>query len=293
MSKVLNTASKNLKFGKFTATFANKMASCLVFIKINTSEKALLFSICRKYKQEKMQGFGLNPNNEIMNCFIGEQGIIIECLENKIISNITQFVTYLHKCQLKNRQYFGTTKSSYNKLNKDAAKFDVEVVGKCKTFIKNNLQKESTKFGILEKVIASIQSKTCKENDNKEFKMEKLQSIRVDSKILTEALILMKGKDFMIVNGDFKMFDCICTDGFYTDTFRGIIKSFIGSVGVVGKAPANGVDSKYKSKIKIINDANEALCRILCELHGCKVNVVNEVNSDHIKMLCDIFKFTK
>ena len=46
----------------FETTFARKIPYCLVYIKINTSEKHLLFSLGLRFKEEKLLQLGSNPN---------------------------------------------------------------------------------------------------------------------------------------------------------------------------------------------------------------------------------------
>ena len=154
--------TKNFKEGsfeyKFSAVHHKKLSYAIVYIKIDTTEKELLHSLGYKYKKEKLLKVGVNANNFMIDCIPGPNGIVIYTPENRITNNVVMFIKYLSTATVNSKQLFGTS-GSYSKLTKSLEKLSITVTGKCKTFIKNCLQKNSPKMDNMMKIISIKQNK--------------------------------------------------------------------------------------------------------------------------------------
>ena len=128
----------------FKACNHKKLPYTVVYIKIDTTENDLLHSLTCKYKMAKLIEAGINPNNFMHETICGKNGIVLYCPENKITNNIVNYIKYLSTESLNQKQMYGK-QSSYSKLLKCLKKVTVIVTGKCKTFIKNCMLKDSVK----------------------------------------------------------------------------------------------------------------------------------------------------
>lgn len=166
--------SKTFKGKKFevkvSATPIKKLPFVILYIKINTNEKDLLFSLTKQYKGERLATVGVNPINGAVSMIAGVNGLVVECPENKIVQNITQYINYLGKADLKPCCYLGKKKGSFKKLVEDVKNFEIHIVGKCKTFIKNNIDKESAK---IPKMLTSLDTIQFKDREDIEHKCTK------------------------------------------------------------------------------------------------------------------------
>lgn len=156
----MSKAFKGKKFDvKVSATPIKKLPFVIMYIKINTAEKDLLHCLSKQYKLERLASVGVNPINGAISMIAGVNGLTVECPENKIVKNITQYMNYLAKAVVKPACYLGEKKGSYKKLSEDMKSFEISVVGKCKTFLKNLEDPKSTKIPKLLKSLDTIQFK--------------------------------------------------------------------------------------------------------------------------------------
>lgn len=163
--------SKSFKGKKFevkiSATPNKKIPFVVMYIKIDTAEKDLLYSLSKQYKGERLASVGVNPINGAITMIAGVNGLIVECPENKLVNNITQYMNYLAKAVLKPCYYCGEKKGSFKKLAEDMKSFELHLVGKCSSFVKNHVDKKSTKIpGLLTK-LDSIQFKDREDIEHK------------------------------------------------------------------------------------------------------------------------------
>lgn len=270
------------------ATFAKKIPFCIVYIKIKTSEKDLLFSLNNKFKVEKLLYAGCNGLNGIMKVVCGTNGIVISCPENKITSVIQQYISYLSKTELKPKQLFGE-KGNYNDLEKGLKHVEIHIVGKCKTFIKNCLGKEESNK--IKNMMAGIVGRNVKErkpvqNDKYNKNLEE-KEIKCTESQAVDYVIACRDKNIKINYGSGKLtvkfIGCCpncgscCCGCCYTDTVRAYLKSFKTQCG-------NGSDADVT--FDCINQI--AWCYTDCRGYGLKYKNKEElktVDSESVKLI--------
>lgn len=210
MSKLFKGKQFNIKI---STTYMKKIPFVILYIKINTSENDLLFYLTKQYKSERLGSVAVNPINCAFSMIAGVNGLIVECPENKIIQNITQYINYLCKSVIKPIMYCSDKKGSYKKLVNDLKNFEINIVGKCKTFIKNNIDKESTK---IPKLLNSLDTIQIKEREDVEHKCGKKceccelckMCVELNDVEKIDLIMLLGDSDFIISSQKNKI--CIC-----------------------------------------------------------------------------------
>ena len=210
MSKLFKGKQFNIKI---STTYMKKIPFVILYIKINTSENDLLFYLTKQYKSERLGSIAINPINCAFSMIAGVNGLIVECPENKIVQNITQYINYLCKSVIKPIMYYSDKKGSYKKLVNDLKNIELNIVGKCKTFIKNNIDKESTK---IPKLLNSLDTIQIKEREDVEHKCGKKCECCDLCKMCTELndvekidlIMLLGDSDFIVSSQKNKI--CVC-----------------------------------------------------------------------------------
>lgn len=256
-------SGKNTKV-TFHSKFIKTLPTTIVYIKLDTSEKDLLYSLAYQFKLAKYSTYGCNNNNRILGCTVGEHGIVMNCPENKIINVVLQFITHLERSVLKNDQFMcrHSTKGNYKELEKAICDFDVYVYGKCKTFIKNCILKQDANKMV--NMIKSLESRIIKDRDTIEVKEISMKPVfetpiscgDVEVKDLYYAL---KELDCMVSfsNGTFQVYhkcrNCICNIcwKYYSKELRDYLKSIRN---VAGMPSSDATKNK-----KLLEDLNNLL----------------------------------
>lgn len=210
MSKLFKGKQFNIKI---STTYMKKIPFVILYIKINTSEKDLLFYLTKQYKSERLGSIVINPINCAFSMVAGVNGLIVECPENKIVQNITQYINYLCKSIVKPNLYCSEKKGSYKKLVSDLKNIELNIIGKCKTFIKNNIDKESTK---IPKLLNSLDTIQIKEREDVEHKCGKKcecnelckMCVELDDIEKIDLIMLLGDSDFITSSEKNKI--CIC-----------------------------------------------------------------------------------
>lgn len=301
--------TRTITHGKYSYTFhatpCQKMTVAMVYIKIDTTEKELLYTLSQRYKHEKMLGSGTNMTNGIINFVCGPGGVCIQCTENNICKNIVLFIAFLSKTAL-NTKHIATisTPQSYAKLESSLMKVDIYVTGKCATFIKGNIARptaeESTKMKTMmiaiEKraVRARIDIKPPKPIMHEEYKFTCTPDQFIDLCIALkreDAWIQHRsGNDYSLI----KRIPCSLGWSTYADALRPLLKTFRTQAGSIGTPAANDVgQEKHKAKCKNILLAVNAVTFIITDLrgHACtfkNIDSLSAVDAESIRIVKDI-----
>lgn len=284
---------------KFTALHHKKLPYAVLYIKIDTTEKDLLFSLNCKFKSDKLLTVGTNTNNFMINCIAGTNGVVIYTPENRITNNVINYIKYLSTATVSAKQLYGT-KGSYSKLLSSLKKVEVYVTGKCKTFIKNCILKESPK---MTNMMKSIEMK--KDKDRKDIEDEKytpvFKSIEVDSSNieLLDILVSFDTKSLQVFKSGSKFIIKYLDKPDYSNyvgSIRGILKAFRGQDGACGSPASNDEgQKKYKAKCKEILESVNMVAFCISDVRGvsCKysnTDDLKEVSSNSVKLITEIMK---
>ena len=106
---------------KLNVIKTNKIPYAITYVKFNTSQKSLLFSLNVKFKLENNNPVN-TKNNFIQKIYTGTSGIMFISQENRSLNIVSKYITYILRKHLKNNQYYGTTESNYNQLHTDILK---------------------------------------------------------------------------------------------------------------------------------------------------------------------------
>lgn len=296
--------TKNFKEGNFEFNFSavhhKKLPYAIVYIKINTSEKELLHSLGYKYKKEKLLSVGVNANNFMIDCIPGPNGMVIYTPENRITNNIVMFIKYLSTATINSKQLFGT-EGSYTKLTNSLHKVSITVTGKCKTFIKNCLQKSSPKMDNMMKVISIKQDKKRDDIKNDKFDASLIKSVKLNCNE-EQALdcIVSFGTNCLEVNKKGNEYEFSFMEApeynLYVSALRGLLKAFRGQSGAIGSPASNDPgQKKYKEKCGEILEAVNMVSYCISDVRGCKCQYKNEnslkqVDSESVKLISQLMK---
>lgn len=282
---------------KINTTVARKLQYCLVYIKVNTKEKELLFALSNKYKVEKLMPLGGNANNEMYSVIPGPNGVVIGCPENKIVPNIMQYLAYLGKAELKKCQNcYLTSKVSYDELMKGLKSVSVEIVGKCKTFKKNCIDKSgSPKMDNMMRSISTMTVKSRKDAEPPKEKCEcKTMSFKCSDSQAVDVIVSFKDCPIVVkrISGGIEVECCCCGQwNCYSDVLRGYLKSFKSQCGNYGTPSANDKGGKnYKIKCDEIFEGVNKIAEIISDVRGCKVKYSKQddlkaVDSESVRMI--------
>lgn len=286
-------SGKNIKLN-FHTQFVKTFSSVLLYIKINTTEKDLLFSLGRKFKLEKFNPLGVNQNNRLFGCVVGENGIIFNCPENKIINLIIQYIIYLEKTVLKNGQYL--TKDSkpgdYNKLSKSLENIDIYVYGKCKTFIKNCILKDEVpKMNNMIKSLESRNTKTRNSINPKENSIQLRKTINYENHLeLMDLLMIYKDCDYLVNNKGktVEIYTNQLTPFLVCDS--DVVRNYLKSIRTM-----TGTFGTDDEKNKVILDQLNKIVNCFGDLHGLKfefknINEVKTLEGKHINFVMNSLK---
>lgn len=242
-------SGKNVKVN-FHAKYIKTLPNPVVYIKLNTNEKDLLFSLSYQFKLAKFSPIGCNNNNRITGCIVGENGIVINCPENKIVNIILQYIAYLERSTLKGDQFMcrHSTKGSYQGISKAIENFDVYIYGKCKTFIKNCILKQDASK--MNNMIKSLETRTIKERgtvEAKEISMKPVleKPISCNASEVMDLFFAIKDIDCMVSyeSGSFQLYNrcanCLCALPWksFNKELRDYLKSVRNVAGMPGSDP--------------------------------------------------------
>jgi len=268
-----------------------KLPSVFMWIKINTSEKDLLYSLSLKYKKEKLLSYGSQANNNAYSFIPGVNGIIINCPENKITNNILQYISYLKKTSLKDCQFYSKSTGNYSTLMKDINKVQIKIIGKCKTFTKNCILVKE-KVPKIEKLLQSIDSITPVKRENiKNDKFEECEKISIkasDGNVIDAFVILGNCCcGFRTTPSGFeccKCCCCCCAD--FQDTFRSQLKAFRNQFGSIGAK----ID---KTKCSYVIELGKMFSGVKGVEKVMKTDDVAKIDTESIKIIKDVIKQCK
>ena len=286
----------------FKACHHKKLPYTVVYIKIDTTEQDLLHSLTCKYKMSKLIEAGINTNNFMHETICGRNGIVLYCPENKITNNVSNYIKYLSTESLTPKQFYGKH-GSYSKLLPSLKKVTVYVTGKCKTFIKNCMLKDSVPK--MDKLMECIATKNDKQRDDikndkfdiSQFKVAELECSEenaLDINVIfgTKCLdVSKKGSKYKFIYDE-----CDISEyKNYVGVLRGLLKFFRGQAGAVGSPAANDVgQKKYKEKCKEIMNSVNALAFCISDVRGCAcsyktIESLKNVDSNSVKCITSLF----
>ena len=298
--------NKTFKFKNYEYLFKayhhKKLPYTIVYIKINTTEKDLLHSLTYKYKMEKLIEVGINSNNFMHETIVGKNGIVLYCPENKITNNIINYIKYLSTATLNSKQLFGKS-GSYSKLVNSLKKVEIIITGKCKTFIKNCMLKDSAPK--MQKMMESIASKTDKERDditNDKYDPSMFKSIEIEcneENALDIIIIFGTGCVEVEKHGSKYKFTYDHHDVMkyknYVGALRGLLKAFRGQAGAIGSPATNDTNQKkFKEKCNDIMESVNTVAYCISDVRGCPCKYKNPeslktVDSNSVKYITSLF----
>ena len=284
----------------FSAVSHKKMPYAIVYIKIDTTENDLLHSLGYKYKKDKLLSVGINANNFMIDCIPGPNGIVIYTPENRITNNIVMFIKFLSTATINSKQMFGTS-GSYTKLTNSLKKVNITVTGKCKTFIKNCLQKNSPKMENMMKVISIKEDKKRDDIKNDKFDESIIKKIKLNcNEEQTLDCIISFGTNCLEVKKKGSEYEFSYTESpnynVYVGSLRGLLKAFRGQSGAIGSPASNDPgQKKYKEKCEEILEAVNTVSYCISDVRGCKCQFKNadslkQVDSESVKFITQIMK---
>ena len=287
------TFSKGIITLKFHTVSTPKIPSVYMYIKIDTSQKDLLYSLSIKYTKEKLLRFGSNANNNAYNMIPGVNGIVINCPENKITNNILQYISYLKKSILKSNQFYSSGKGSYSSLMKDIDKLDISIVGKCKTFAKNciNVSQTVPKISKLMDSLSAIIINKREDIQNPKFEKCEMISVKAGNGNTVDAVLLLNACGccgLKTTSSGFEMCKCCCSCGClnYADTFRAQLKSFRGQFGAIGSKK----DAKAKVKCEFVIELGKMITGVKGVEKEMKESEASNIDAESIKIVKDTLK---
>lgn len=303
-------ASSTLKSGstecKISALHNKKLQSAIIYVQFSTNEKSLLSLLLQKYVSEKVLVNGVNPNNNLYSAIPGETSIVLFAPENKITQNICLLYTYLNKAKLTSQQAKLCKSGNYKKLSSDIKKFDVDITGKCKTFVAA-LKNETTKIERLKESLGAVEAADRENVSGEGFTP---YNATIESKNNTEDIMLyssiVMGNEPCIIkksNNNVKI-ECLSPNGesrikaygLWKDTFQSKIKSFLVQSGSIGSPSANDKGKvKFNEKVKYIMKCQNKLAFIYSDVRGFSYkfgdeNDLKKVNSDACGSVKRVFK---
>lgn len=275
MTKIFN--EQGYKY-TINASYCPKLPSVTVYIKIDTAEKNLLLSLNKKFKNEKLLVTSANGNNGISNMIIGTNGLVFNSPENKFTSVVSQYISYLSKTVVKPNQFCAQKDSvgKYSELEKSLKTVTVTVVGKCKTFIKNSIDKESNKIGNMMKAIIDRKVKDRKDVVSNgacfhECTQECVHGYQCSDSQAVDIISAYKQEDILVTKtpGGIKVCGCFPTNWkVYSDVLRGYLKSFKSQAGSYGSPAANDDGKKWKSKCDEIFSGINLIAFAISDVRG-------------------------
>jgi len=295
MTKTFTKGSLSLKF---STTPTPKLSSVFMYIHIDTKQNDLLESLSIKYVKEKTLKLGSNANNNIYNATPGQNGIVINCPENKITNNILQYLIYLSKATIKPTQFYAKsgTKTNYSSFIKDLHNISINIIGKCKTFTKNCISVPST-VPKMQKLLDAISTVFSKNNDREDIEAKgceecKVISIKASPCATVDALVLLNNS--CCIKTTSSGFDIICCCGCcgysnYMDTYRAQLKAFRGQFGAIGSKG----DAKAKAKCRYVNEMAKIFTGVKGVEKSLKDNEIVKVDVESIKVVKDALKQIK
>lgn len=291
-------SGKNVKVN-FHTKYIKTLPNPVVYIKLNTNEKDLLFSLSYQFKLAKFSPIGCNNNNRITGCIVGENGIVVNCPENKIVNVILQYITHLERSTLKGDQFMcrHSTKGNYQGISKAIENFDVYIYGKCKTFIKNCILKQDASK--MSNMIKSLETRAIKERGSieaKEISMKPVLETPISCNVseLMDLFFAVKDIDCMVSyeSGSFQIYNrcanCLC--GLPWKSFNKELRDYLKSIRNVAGMPGSDAE---KNKI-ILADLNRFIyCYI--DVRGIKgefknIDEVKKIESNNLALIRQMCK---
>ena len=144
-------------------------------------------------------------------------------------------------------------------------KIEVDIFGKCKTFVRAHMMKESKKLTNLNEQISKIQIKERSEVRGTNKATPKYIQIDFNKKILVDLAIGYWDVDFTVLNDKIVIEDVVSVEKY--NSFKQIVKSF---------------------KTKVPSEELKAMCDIMAKVHG----ITGLVNLD-LEMLNESAKVSK
>lgn len=267
----------------------SKIPSAFMFININTKENDLLSALSTKYMNERCLRFVSNARNNAFKMIPGPNGIIINCPENKIVPNIIQYITYLKSATIKKNKFYSKSKGSYSTLVKDLDKFNVKIIGKCKTFTKNCIEpKEQAKK--ITNMINTLKMTISKERDdiNNPDYVEDYYSITCKDSVALDLLVLFGCLPIKTTKEGISICRscCGCCGKFDETTFKAQLKAFRGQFGAIGSKK----DEKAKAKINALIEISKMITKVKGVEKTLSDKEIEEIDSDSLPTARSIIK---
>lgn len=285
-TKTFSNGSTSITISTMPTT---KIPSAFMFININTKENALLSALSTKYMHEKCLKLISNARNNAFKMIPGPNGIIINCPENKIVPNIIQYITYLKSAVVKKNKYFSKSKGSYSNLVKDLDKFNVKIIGKCKTFTKNCIEPKETAKKITT-MINTLKLTIAKEREdisNPDFE-DNTYNVKCKNGVALDLLILFGCLPIRTTNDGISICRSCggCVKCFDESTFKAQLKAFRGQFGAIGSKK----DEKAKAKVKSLIEIAKMITKVKGVEKVLEPKAIEEIDSDSLPTAKNIIK---
>ena len=263
---------------KITAQMNKYLTTSITYLKFETTEKNLLYNILQKYIREKTLFIGTNRINEIYYAYATENGIVINCTERKIFTNIANIISYLSKMVLKSKELERLTVSNanYNKLHKDISNCSVYICGKCPHIIRTLGNAGDKK---IERFITMMNGIEFKEIESVEVKNPYVPAeitFNGDSRGKIDLCVMLDNCAFTFKGDKVVLYDpCAPCDIMKMSEFSTVmqsrLKTFLICCGTPGTPSANDEGGKaHAIKCKYILECLNALAFIVSDSHGFK-----------------------
>lgn len=275
------SVSGNVKYSRGTISFNtqfNKFFSTnFLYLKFETTEKSLLYNILKKYLHEKTLFIGTNRINDIVSGFATTRGIVVNCTEKKIISNISNILAYINKTKLQTKELEKLTSktANYNKLRKDCASFSVYISGKCQHIQKAISTPGDKKISHFVETLDKVEIKELEEQPVKTPYEEEVITFSGSSREKLDLTIALEDVPFVIEGDKIKLIDPhslhIIIEKSEYEYLQAKLKSFLICCGTPGTPSANDAGGKaHKAKCAYILDCLNSVAFIMGDVHGFK-----------------------
>lgn len=275
------SVSGNVKYSRgnisFNTQFNKFFSTNFLYLKFETTEKSLLYNILKKYLHEKTLFIGTNRINDIVSGFVTTRGIVVNCTEKKIISNISNILAYINKTKLQTKELEKLTSktANYNKLRKDCASFSVYISGKCQHIQKAISTPGDKKISHFVETLDKVDIKELEEQPVKAPYEEGIISFSGSSREKLDLTVALEDVPFVIEGDKIKLIDPhslhVIIEKSEYEYLQGKLKSFLICCGTPGTPSANDTGGKaHKAKCAYILDCLNSVAFIMGDVHGFK-----------------------
>lgn len=201
--------TKNFKSFSINAHINQKCDGVFMLIEINVPSHDQYIKVLGKKFIEEKQLLGVSG-----------RGILVKTDEKKIVNLAKDYFKYITSKTIAANQV--KTSVKYNPFKIVGSK--ITIVGRCQTFVKNNILKESKKLSTLEKLVSELMIKERKDiNVKSTIVPVKIADVSPKERLL-DIIVGLWTYDFT-VEGNTVSFPSKL-QGFYGDVFKNTIKAF-------------------------------------------------------------------